>query len=223
MPQEKSLSETQIKSNMDAMYRWTRHIYDASRKYYLLGRDKLIERLALSGEDQLCEVGCGTARNLIKIKKRYPEKLLYGLDASEEMLKTARASIQKNGHENSIKLAHGFAQSFSAEKQFGLDKPFNKFVFSYSLSIIPPWKESLDHVLEILPSGGEIHIVDFGSCAGQPAFVRALIFWWLKLFHVYYKPEIEDYLRELDANEAGTLEFKQLYGGYCYLAKFTKA
>ena len=223
MSQDKAVTETQMKSNMDAMYRWTRHVYDASRKYYLLGRDKLIQRLALSEIDQFCEIGCGTARNLIKIKKRYPQKLLYGIDASDEMLKTANDSIRKHGYEKTIFVQQGFAQSFSADKQFGLERPFNKFVFSYSLSIIPPWKESLDHALEILPSGGEIHIVDFGSCAGQPAFIRALVFWWLKLFHVYYKPDIENHLRELDAEDVGKLEFQNLYGGYCYIAKFTKA
>lgn len=223
MTEEKAITESQMKSNMDAMYRWTRHIYDASRKYYLLGRDKLIQRLALTEYDQVCEIGCGTARNLRKIAKRYPKKLLYGIDASDEMLKTARETMKRYGVAERIYLAQGFAQSFSAKEQFGLEKPFNKFVFSYSLSIIPPWKESLDHAIDILPQGGEIHIVDFGSCAGQPAFVRAIVFAWLKLFHVYYKPEIEEYLRELDANDIGTLEFQNLYGGYCYLAKFTKA
>ena len=31
---------------MDRVYRRQRHIYDATRKFYLLGRDPLIERLA---------------------------------------------------------------------------------------------------------------------------------------------------------------------------------
>ena len=211
-----------MKSNMDAMYRWTRHIYDASRKYYLLGRDKLIQRLALTEKDQLCEVGCGTARNLRKIAKRYPSTTLYGIDASDEMLKTAAIKMEQYGVKNRVHLAQGFAQSFSAKEQFGLEQPFNKFVFSYALSIIPPWKESLNHTIDILPKGGEIHIVDFGSCAGQPALFRMIIFWWLKMFHVYYKPEIEAYLKELQAQGKGQLEFEQLYGGYCYLAKFIK-
>src|SRR5690242_4413087 len=31
---------------MDRLYRRQRHVYDATRKYYLLGRDRLIVRLA---------------------------------------------------------------------------------------------------------------------------------------------------------------------------------
>ena len=30
---------------MDNMYRFTRHIYDLTRRYYLLGRDQLLEEL----------------------------------------------------------------------------------------------------------------------------------------------------------------------------------
>jgi S-adenosylmethionine-diacylgycerolhomoserine-N-methlytransferase len=32
---------------MDAIYRWQRPIYDLTRKYYLFGRDGLIDGLAL--------------------------------------------------------------------------------------------------------------------------------------------------------------------------------
>ena len=29
-------------SRMNRMYRWQRHIYDGTRRYYLLGRDRMI-------------------------------------------------------------------------------------------------------------------------------------------------------------------------------------
>jgi hypothetical protein len=31
---------------MDRMYRFQRHFYDVTRRYYLLGRDQLLDRLA---------------------------------------------------------------------------------------------------------------------------------------------------------------------------------
>ena len=37
---------------MDRMYRWTRHVYDASRKYYLLGRDALIGDIKAQSQDE---------------------------------------------------------------------------------------------------------------------------------------------------------------------------
>lgn len=217
-------SESEMKDAMDRMYRLTRHVYDLTRKYYLLGRDKAIERLDAKPGDVICEVGCGTARNLIKMAQRYPQAKFYGLDASDEMLKTAKKNLERAGLCCSVPVTQAFAQSFSPKGHFNLDgQHFNKLVFSYALSIIPPWRESVDHALNLLPSGGEIHIIDFGSQRGLPAPFRAFLFWWLKQFHVYYKPEIEDYLRQLSTEGHGTLEFENLYGGYCYRAVFKKA
>lgn len=213
-------SEASTKAQMDAMYRWTRHVYDLSRKYYLLGRDQLISGLDAGADQNICEVGCGTARNLIKMAKAYPKVHFYGLDASDEMLKTANASLEKSGAR--VNLAQGYSQSFDPAAMFGLTAPLDKIVFSYALSIIPPWRESIDHALSLLPIGGEIRIVDFGGMEQQPAWFRKFIFWWLSLFHVYHKPEILAYLQELDRMGKGRLQATHLYGGYCYLATFKK-
>jgi S-adenosylmethionine-diacylgycerolhomoserine-N-methlytransferase len=212
----------QARGQMNRMYRWTRHIYDASRKYYLLGRDILLQRIKVSEKDAVCEIGCGTARNLIKLAQKYPHVPFYGVDASDEMLKTARNALKIKNLSENINLQLGFAQSFDPQKLFALERPINKFIFSYSLSIIPPWRESLDHTLNLLPSGGEIHIIDFGAQSGLPRFVRTIIFGWLKLFHVYYRPEIEAYLQTLKAQGKGTLKIHNLYRGYAFYAIFKK-
>lgn len=222
MSQDKTITESQMRGNMNRMYRWTRHIYDASRKYYLLGRDVLIQRLRPTPDDVVCEVGCGTARNLIKLAQKYPHNNFCGIDASDEMLKTAQSSLDKHNLQESVSIKQGFAQSFDPKTLFSLRKPVDKFIFSYALSIIPPWQESFDHALELLPVGGEIHIIDFGSLAGLPRPLRAVIFWWLRLFHVYYKPEIEAHLYALKKQGKGTLKLHHLYGGYSYYAIFKK-
>jgi S-adenosylmethionine-diacylgycerolhomoserine-N-methlytransferase len=81
----------------------------------------------------------------------------------------------------------------------------------------------VDHALTLLPTGGEIHIVDFGSMDGQPSWFRKLIFKWLSLFHVYHKPEILEYLKRLEQEKRGSLRLTHLYRGYAYLAVFRKA
>ena len=50
---------------MDRVYRRQRHIYDFTRKYYLFGRDRLIDAMQPKPGARILEVGCGTARNLI--------------------------------------------------------------------------------------------------------------------------------------------------------------
>lgn len=215
-------SEDQIKTNMDNMYRWTRHIYDVTRKYYLLGRDRLIENLDAKDGERICEVGCGTARNLIKIAKRYPNAQIFGLDASDEMLKTARGNVEHANLKNGIVLKQAYSQSFKPDALFGLDAPLNKIVFSYALSIIPPWQESIDHALELLPEGGEIHIVDFGGQEDLPKWFSKFVFWWLDIFHVYHKPEILNYMKQLESEDKGSLEVKHMYKRYAYRAVFRK-
>ena len=187
-----------VKDSMDRMYRLTRHVYDASRKYYLLGRDRLIRELGAKPDEIIIEAGCGTARNLIKMAQTYPLARFYGFDASEEMLKTARESVARAGLSDRITLAHGFAQSYDPQTLFGIPGgAIDKIVFSYSLSMIPPWKESIDHALALLKTDGEIHIVDFGSQAGLPKWFRSFLFWWLNLFGVHFRPELPVYIESL--------------------------
>jgi S-adenosylmethionine-diacylgycerolhomoserine-N-methlytransferase len=214
--------EADAKAAMDRMYRWTRHIYDASRKYYLLGRDVLIREIRPAPGEVVCEAGCGTARNLRKMAPRYPDARFVGIDASDEMLKTARNILKNRGLGEKVDLAQGFAQSYDPAALFGLSKPLDKIVFSYALSIIPPWRESVDHALTLLRSGGEIHIVDFGAQDGLPAPFRAVLFWWLRMFHVFHKPEILNYLRRLELEKRGSLSVTHLYKGYAYYAVFKK-
>src|SRR5438045_4358704 len=82
---------------MDRMYRYQRHIYDLSRKFYLLGRDRLVCELELAPEARVCEIGCGTGRNLVALARRYPGAEIFGIDASNELLKTARATTARAG------------------------------------------------------------------------------------------------------------------------------
>ena len=77
---------------MDAMYRYQRHIYDLTRKYYLFGRDRLIDGLAVPKGGTVLEAACGTGRNLKRVAHRYPDARLYGFDISREMLVSARGA-----------------------------------------------------------------------------------------------------------------------------------
>ena len=84
-------------ARMDGIYRHQRHIYDATRKYYLLGRDRLIRDLDVPRGARVLELGCGTGRNLALIRRRYPDCRLFGLDISEEMLINARRRMANRG------------------------------------------------------------------------------------------------------------------------------
>ena len=82
---------------MDRIYGWQRHIYDVTRKPYLLGRDRLIADLQPPDGGTVLELGCGTARNLIAAARRYPDVRFFGIDLSSVMLDRARRSIDRAG------------------------------------------------------------------------------------------------------------------------------
>ena len=66
---------------MDRRYRFSRHLYDVTRRYSLLGRDKLLDQVVTDRSSATLEVGCGTARNLLQLASRPEPGRLYGLDA----------------------------------------------------------------------------------------------------------------------------------------------
>jgi len=122
---------------MDAIYRYQRYIYDATRKYYLLGRDRLLAELQPPPAGSVLEIACGTGRNLILAARRYPNARFYGFDISNAMLDAARAAIARNGLTDRISVAAGDAAEFSGDRLFGAPA-FDRVVISYALSMIPP-------------------------------------------------------------------------------------
>ena len=95
-----------------------------------------------SRAQSIVEIGCGTARNLIRIAERYPGVKLYGLDASAQMLRTAGDAIARAKLSGRIALKHGLAEDVTPGF-FGLEQPFDHAIFSYSLSMIPDWRAAL--------------------------------------------------------------------------------
>ena len=202
---------------MNAVYRNQRYIYDITRKYYLLGRDRLIETLAPPQGGRVLEVACGTGRNLVAIGRHYPEARLFGFDISTEMLTTARGSIEKAGMGRRARLAEGDACDFDPEALFG-EEAFDRIVLSYSLSMIPDWKGAVAEALAHLAPGGELHIVDFGDQARLPAWFRRMLVAWLEKFHVAPRLEMETMLTEAAAARDAQLTFRPLYRGYAWSA-----
>jgi S-adenosylmethionine-diacylgycerolhomoserine-N-methlytransferase len=202
---------------MDRIYRRQRYIYDFTRKYYLFGRDKLIARLALEPGANLVEVGCGTARNLIAIARAYPKTQLYGLDASEAMLETARIAVRRAGLEHRITLMQGLAEHLTPV-QFGVEG-FENVLFSYSLSMIPDWRAALAAGSRSLSPAGRLHIVDFGDLTGFGGLAEHAMRAWLGLFHV--TPRVE-FLEALERVAGNNRDLTLLFGRYAFILSSAK-
>ncbi len=206
---------------MDRMYRRQRYIYDATRKFYLVGRDATIAELDARPGDGVLEIGCGTGRNLVKMARRYPQARLFGLDVSNQMLASARAAIARAGLESRVRLAQGDAASFDAGRLFARSD-FQRVMISYALSMIPPWREALAQAVDALAPGGSLHIVDFGDSAGLPSAFRAALNRWLAAFDVTPRVTLRAELAALAASRGVRYQARDHLRGYAIRAVIEK-
>ena len=206
---------------MDRMYRLQRYFYDFTRKYYLLGRDRLIDEMEVAAGDNVLEIGCGTGRNIIVFGRKYPDANFFGLDASSAMLETAQAKIDARRLKN-LELRTALADDFAFDTTFGVDRPFDAIFFSYSISMIPTWRESIDNALHNLKPGGGLYIVDFYDQRDLPRWFKSLLQGWLRKFHVQFWHDLLPYLRSMERAGIGTFELTPLYRRYSFIAVFKK-
>ncbi len=212
-----SATETASHSSlMDGVYRHQRHIYDLTRKYYLLGRDRLIDGLDVPAGGTVLELGCGTGRNIVLAARRYPDAIFFGLDISSEMLATANASIAREGIAGRVALAQGDATAFDTISLFG-EKGFDRVFISYSLSMIPGWEKAVVAALVALKPGGSLHIVDFGQQEHLPRWFRTMLHAWLAKFHVEPRTTLRQVLESECEKRGARLSFETLYRGYSWL------
>jgi S-adenosylmethionine-diacylgycerolhomoserine-N-methlytransferase len=203
---------------MDRMYRRQRHIYDVSRKFYLLGRDEAIARVAAAPGDRVLEIGCGTGRNLVKLARAYPRARFFGLDVSREMLATAAASVARAGLSGRVVLARGDAAVFEQQELFAQASSFERVLISYALSMIPRWRDVAGRALDVLSPEGSLHVVDFGDCAGLPRPFKAGLRRWLAAFDVTPRDDLGAALTALSAERGLTCETEARFRGYAVLA-----
>ncbi|WJR66264.1 class I SAM-dependent methyltransferase [Neorhizobium sp. CSC1952] len=199
---------------MDRMYRYQRHIYDITRKYYLFGRDRTISGLHVPPGGTLLEVGCGTGRNLLLAHRHYPTAKLFGLDISAEMLESARANFRAKPVTPDFQVAD--ATDFKAE-DFGV-AGFDRILISYALSMIPNWEKAVDAALAALAPNGSLHIVDFGQQERLPRWFGRLLKAWLTRFHVTPRPDLHEVLEGKLAAADADMIFEEIGRGYAWHA-----
>jgi S-adenosylmethionine-diacylgycerolhomoserine-N-methlytransferase len=153
-----------------------RHVYDATRRYFLFGRDRAIDELLRERWDSLVEIGPGTGRNLRLLHRRRPDARYGGIDASDEMLAHARTRLRW------AVLAHGFAESADIPAVLG-ERP-QRILFSYCLSMVGDAEAAIVNARRALAPAGEMVVVDFGDLAGLWPPARRALQAFLGAFHV---------------------------------------
>src|ERR1700744_2335934 len=215
-----SLWPVEATARMNRMYRRQRHVYDFTRRYYLLGRDQLIENLRPEVGACVLEIGCGTGRNLVQGAKRFPTANFFGIDVSTEMLTSAIASIARRGLNSRIRVAHADATAFDPKVLFGTPA-FDHVMISYSLSMIPAWNQVIASALSHVKPGGRLHIVDFGAQEKLPGIARSMLLRWLEMFDVTPRDNLERVLSDVAKTRDADLNFERPFRGYAQYAVLT--
>ena len=197
------------KEKMDSVYRNTRHFYDLTKPIFLYGRNELLDSIHPKVDETICEIGCGTARNLIYLSKRYQNTKFIGMDASALMLEIASKKIKKEKLTSQIKLIHGLAGIHEFQKKI------DRMIFSYSLSMMSKPREILENCLDQMPPGGTIHIVDFGDFKLWPGMFKSPTIKFLNLFEIFPKPSS---IRDFETDKKYDLKYRVKLGGYSYMA-----
>ncbi|SFJ02886.1 S-adenosylmethionine-diacylgycerolhomoserine-N-methlytransferase [Phyllobacterium sp. CL33Tsu] len=202
---------------MDRVYRHQRHFYDATRKYYLLGRDPMLAGLTPPERGSILEIGCGTGRNLVLAGRAYPKTSLYGIDISNEMLATARKKIAAAGIGDRATLAYADAAKFEPEAILGR-REFDRIFISYAVSMIPQWQAVMREAINHLTPGGALHVVDFGDLRDLPAFARRGLYKWLEWYHVTPRNDLFDVASEIALASNAQAEIHRLYRGFAWIS-----
>jgi S-adenosylmethionine-diacylgycerolhomoserine-N-methlytransferase len=165
---------------LNEYYGISRHFYDLTRKYYLFGRDAVLDTLGTESFASLLEIGPGTGRNLQILHKKRPNLKLGGIEASRAMLEVAELRCPfASFHE-------GFAEDAPIESVLG--RAPDRILFSYCLSMVQEPVIALDAAIRGLAPGGSVVIVDFGDFSKLPGWFAQFMNKWLEMFHVHPVP-----------------------------------
>lgn len=168
---------------LNRYYGLSRGFYDLTRRYFLLGREPMLEHLASEPWDSLVEIGPGTGRNLIKLRALRPTAAYGGVEASDAMLDHAKSKVPF------AKLIHGFAEDADIRSVLGFAP--DRILFAYCLSMVQEPLQALEHCRRQVAPGGEVVVADFGDMSGCPVPFRAAARRFLDTFHVYALPDDE--------------------------------
>ncbi len=182
----------------------------------------MIEQMDVRAGERVLEVGCGTGRNLVVLSEKYRSAHFYGLDASAEMLKTAQTKFDQKGLSKHVVLRRELAEDLNYRTTFDLDEPFDTIFFSYSITMIPTWRESLQAALDNLKAGRSLYIVDFWDQKDLPNWFQKILKGWLKQFHVQFWNDLMPHLESLEKQGVGKLSITSVARRYAFIARIQK-
>ena len=189
--------------------RWAR-FYDAVAWAMSLGRGGAIRDTAakfaeIGDRERVLDVGCGTGALAFAAKARTPGAVVYGIDASPEMIDVARRKAGRR------RMPVEFEVAAIESLPFG-NGEFDVVLSSLMLHHLPPdvKQAGLAEVVRVLKPGGRMVVVDFAGAGHGPIGHVAALFG-----HGHTHGVVEDLLEAIRAAgfsqvEVAATRFKSL-------------
>jgi S-adenosylmethionine-diacylgycerolhomoserine-N-methlytransferase len=162
---------------LDRYYGRVHGIYDVTRKYYLLGRDALLAEIATQQPRTVIEVGCGTGRNLARLRRAHPDARYGAIEPCASMREHA---LERHPW---ITMCDRTAEEADIAGLLG-ERP-DVIFFSYALSMIEDSALAIERCQRALAPHGRLYVLDFGDLSGLGGLGRTLFRRWLTAFHVH--------------------------------------
>jgi demethylmenaquinone methyltransferase/2-methoxy-6-polyprenyl-1,4-benzoquinol methylase len=151
-------------------------LYDliSAEPVYRVGRLAAIDALSLSPGDRVLDIGCGTGLNLEPLLDAVgPTGSVVGLDRSEQMLQVARRKAARFGsgrvhlvHDDATTVSPARLLEASAHRDAGSPQGFDAVLCTYSLSLMPAWRDAVDAAVRVTRPGGRLAVVDMQAPTG---------------------------------------------------------
>jgi ubiquinone/menaquinone biosynthesis C-methylase UbiE len=177
-------------------------------------RDHMVQSANILPNQRVVDLGCGTASLIIKIKQKYPEVSVTGLDGDATILGIARKKI------NNLKLDIALEEGMIFKLPYS-DNSFDRVFTTLALHHlkIPERESAIKEMFRILAPKGEILVADFGGAGSKGHALTGL---FKKIHHGSdgSAKTMEETLREAGFTAINNFgNFKTLFGNiYCLRA-----
>lgn len=145
-------------------WKWLTPIYDLVLSWGMQEsrfKQALIHKAQILANQDVLDLGCGTATLTIMLKHAHPEAKVTGLDGDLEVLEIGRSKAGKAGVD--LKLDHGLAYDLPYPDQ-SFDRVVSSLVFHHLTT--QDKQQAMKEVFRVLRPGGSFWIVDFGPPKG---------------------------------------------------------
>jgi S-adenosylmethionine-diacylgycerolhomoserine-N-methlytransferase len=156
---------------LEHFYRVHARIYDWTRPVFLLGRREAAEAVGARPGHTVLDVGCGTGFNLAPLAASGAK--VVGIEPSPAMREQAARRIARRGLVGRVSLD---PRPYGTHSDY--EGAMDAIVFSYSLTMVPPFREVLERARADLRPGGRLVVVDFLDA-------RPPVSWGLRRSHVF--------------------------------------